>query len=148
MKMSKRTILGLSIKTCNRENQAQHDIALLWDRFMKGDIAGQIPDKCSNDIIAVYTNYEGDYMDPYEYILGCEVASCDEVPEGLVKCEIEEGEYANFMAKGKMPQALIVKWGEIWSTDLKRHYRTDFEIYGERSQNPENGEVDIYIGLA
>jgi predicted transcriptional regulator YdeE len=31
--------------------------------------------------------------------------------------------------------------------DLDRSYTADFEIYGEKAQNPENAEVDIFIAV-
>ena len=31
--------------------------------------------------------------------------------------------------------------------DLNRTYLADFEIYGQKAQNPSTAEVDIYIGV-
>ncbi len=62
--------------------------------------------------------------------------------------EVEEGNYKIFTAKGKMPDAVVNKWMEIWKDDeLKRAYTSDFEVYGEKSQNPKNAEVEIYIAV-
>ncbi|MFT5885520.1 MAG: putative transcriptional regulator YdeE [Arcticibacterium sp.] len=36
---------------------------------------------------------------------------------------------------------------EIWQSDLDRTYATDFEVYDERAQNPEDVEVDIFVGI-
>lgn len=46
-----------------------------------------------------------------------------------------------------MPNAVMETWKEIWTKDneLNRKYTADFEVYGEKSQNGENSEVDIYI---
>lgn len=35
----------------------------------------------------------------------------------------------------------------LWNSDLPRKYTADFEIYGEKAQNPENAEVDILVAV-
>ena len=45
-------------------------------------------------------------------------------------------------------QGLIVKqWEKIFELDLNRTYLADFEIYGEKAQNPLAAEVDFYVGI-
>jgi len=46
-----------------------------------------------------------------------------------------------------MPKAIVEAWIDIWEKDkeLSRKYTYDFEVYGEKSQNGENSEVEIYI---
>ena len=62
--------------------------------------------------------------------------------------EIEDNNYKVYTAKGKMPDAVVNQWMEIWSdSELKRAYTSDFEVYGEKSQDPANAEVDIYIAV-
>jgi predicted transcriptional regulator YdeE len=39
------------------------------------------------------------------------------------------------------------EWTKIWNTEIDRKYSADFEVYGEKAQDPENAEVDIYISL-
>ena len=36
---------------------------------------------------------------------------------------------------------------KIWNSDLDRSFTSDFEIYGEKAQNPETAEVDIFIAI-
>jgi predicted transcriptional regulator YdeE len=38
-------------------------------------------------------------------------------------------------------------WMDICNTNLQRAYTTDFEIYGEKSADPSNASVDIFIAL-
>jgi predicted transcriptional regulator YdeE len=46
-----------------------------------------------------------------------------------------------------VPQA----WQAIFKLEdekkLHRAYQADFEIYDQRSQDPENAQVDLYIGI-
>lgn len=46
-----------------------------------------------------------------------------------------------------MPNAVVNVWFDIWKRDkeLDRKYSYDFEVYGHKSQNGENSEVEIYI---
>ena len=46
-----------------------------------------------------------------------------------------------------MPNAVVNVWLDIWKRDkeLDRKYSYDFEVYGQKSQNGENSEVEIYI---
>ena len=48
-----------------------------------------------------------------------------------------------------MPQAIVDSWKEIWSRDkeLKRRYTVDFEVYGPKSQQGDQSEVDIFIAV-
>jgi predicted transcriptional regulator YdeE len=46
-----------------------------------------------------------------------------------------------------MPKSVLDTWANIWEHDkeLNRKYSYDFEVYGDKSQNGENSEVEIYI---
>lgn len=48
-----------------------------------------------------------------------------------------------------MPNAVVNVWLDIWKRDkeLDRKYSYDFEVYGQKSQNGENSEVEIYIAI-
>jgi predicted transcriptional regulator YdeE len=46
-----------------------------------------------------------------------------------------------------MPNAVVNVWLNIWKRDkeLDRKCSYDFEVYGQKSQNGENSEVEIYL---
>lgn len=51
-----------------------------------------------------------------------------------------------FIARGNLQQGAVwQKWMEIWESDIDRTYTFDFEIYGEKAQNPADAEVEIFI---
>ena len=148
--MDKRTqeeVIGITIKTCNRNNQAMHDIGMAWARFMQEELMCKIPNKVAPAIYALYYEYEGDHMEPYSYMIGCPVEPGTEAPKGFKKVTIPAGEYSKFTAKGKMPEMIGEKWQQIWQTEMPRSYIVDFEIYDERAHNPEDAIVDIYVGV-
>jgi predicted transcriptional regulator YdeE len=141
-------IIGMAVRTTNENEQAATDIPELWGRFMQQQIMAIIPGKVSNDIYCVYTDYEKDFMRPYTTVLGCKVDNIDNVPEGLVGKRIPGGTYTTFTAKGKLTDGIVYKaWTDIWAMDIARAYTADFEIYGEKAQNPNNAQVDIYIAV-
>jgi predicted transcriptional regulator YdeE len=71
----------------------------------------------------------------------------DNIPEGLIGREFVGENFIKYVAKGEMPKAVVETWQKIWSSDktLNRKYTYDFEVYGEKSQNGLNSEVEIYI---
>ena len=148
MNIQKFNIIGISIRTTNENEQSGKDIPALWDQFISEGIAEKIPNKINHSIYSVYTDYEKDHTKPYTTILGCAVESLDFIPDEMVGITIETGSYEKFIAKGNLNDGIVInEWIKIWNSDLERSFTSDFEIYGEKVQNPENAEVDIFIAI-
>ncbi len=142
------TIIGIAVKTTNENGQSAKDIGALWNKFMSEGILSQIPNKIDNTIYSIYTDYEGDYTQPYTTILGCRVKSTDVIPNGMVAKTIQGGNYAKFVTKGDLTKgAIYEEWSKIWNADLDRLYTADFEVYGEKAQNPTDAEVEIFVAV-
>jgi len=140
------SVIGISVRTTNENQQAAKDIPVLWQKFMSESILEQIPNRISTDIYCIYTEYESDHTKPYTTILGCKVKSLEEIPAGMVSKKIETTDYQKFVAKGNIQEGIVyTKWLEIWKEDLNRKFTSDFEIYGEKAMNPNDAEVDIFI---
>ena len=141
-------IVGISVRTTNENQQAAKDIPVLWQRFMSENIAKQIPNKSSDEIYAVYTNYESDFTEPYTTIIGCRVDEITDVPEGMISKKIEAPNYKKYIAKGNLNEGVVYnKWIEIWNEDINRAYTSDFEVYGVKATDPTNAEIEIFIGV-
>lgn len=141
-------VIGISVRTTNENGQAASDIGSLWGKFMTENILQKIPNKISNDILSIYTNYESDHTKPYDTILGCKVSSLDMIPSGMVGQSFAGGAFAKFLSKGDATKGAVYHtWVEIWNTDLDRIFTADFEIYGEKAQNPADAEVDIFVAV-
>ncbi|WP_027418289.1 GyrI-like domain-containing protein [Crocinitomix catalasitica] len=148
VKLESKKIIGIAVRTTNENAQAATDIGMLWEQLMAQNIVEQIPNKVSNAIYSVYTDYESDYTKPYTVILGCEVTDLTEMPEGMVSLTIAEANAAMFTVEGKLSDNIVYKgWENIWSMDLDRIYVADYEVYDERTTNPDQAEVDIFIGI-
>lgn len=141
-------VIGISVRTTNENGKAGIDIPELWNKFMSENLIEKIPNKIDNTIYCIYTEYEKDYTKPYTTILGCKVSSIENIPNEMVAKTFENENYRKFIAKGNILQGMVFgEWTKIWNTEIDRKYSADFEVYGEKAQNPENAEVDIYISL-
>ncbi len=134
-------VLGMSRRICN--DNAQTEIPNMWKKFILENYPEKIPHKKSENLLALYTDYEGDHTKPYHYTIGCEVEFFDkEPPFVLDKIEVPENKYALFKIKGKLPEALIEGWRTIWSCkELERKYEADLEVVA----GPE--DLLIYISV-
>lgn len=141
----KKFFIGLALRTNNEE--CSYAMPAHKERFFKENISAKIPNKLNDNILALYTDYEGDYTRPYSWILGCEVSSLAEVPEGLVGKVIPESKYAVFTTKGEFPQGLIDAWQAVWRSTLLRSYTSDFEVYRSDFDPQKNPEVKVYIAI-
>lgn len=141
------TIIGIECRTSNSPEAGPYDIPKHWEKFYKGDVISKIPNKTSNEVFALYCDYEGDYTQPYSLVIGCSVSSSDIIPEGMVAKTIPGGSYAIFSAVGEHPKSLIETWGNIWQQpELKRTYTGDYEVYGDKFfASPQ--EVEVYIAI-
>ncbi|MDR0660871.1 MAG: effector binding domain-containing protein [Prevotellaceae bacterium] len=146
-------IVGISVRTINRNGSAQQDIAGLWARFMGQNLIAEIPNKLGNEIYCMYTDYEHDYTGMYTTILGCKVGAVDNVPDGFMAKYIPSGKYRVYKAVGQIPASVGSVWNEIWQseaddkTKINRRYLADFDVYGENSQAPQQPEVDIFLSI-
>ena len=143
------TLIGLSLKkkTTNADGQSGIDCGNLWQEFENEQYPGKIPGKLSNEILAVYHQYEGDHTKPFSYFIGCKVKAGTEVPHGLDSLIIPKGTYELIYAKGKMPDCVANAWIDIWASTIPRAYQADFEVYDERSKDRSNADVEIFLSI-
>ncbi len=98
------------------------------------------------NIYAVYHNYEldrnwkFDILDwKYDLIIWWE--SNNENYESII---LNDWIYEKFDTNWEMPEKIIKKWTEIWSSNINRNFKTDYEVY-ENSEDIYNPKVTIYI---
>lgn len=126
-------IYGVKTRTKNEDEiGSKGKIPALWSKFM-----GELYDGKS-EIYSVYCNYESDFNGHYDNFIGTRSRQKDD--ENL---KIQSGKYALFSFANE-PQNVAKFWGEIWkyfeSSELKRAYETDFELYG-------SDEIKIFISI-
>ena len=149
-------LVGISAVT---KNSAEMDpdtakIGATMQQFFVEGMQGKISNrKNPGKVFAVYTKYESDENGEYTYFLGEEVTSFEDVGAEFETLTIPMQTYVKFTSNpGKMPTVVIDMWQNIWkmkASDLggQRAYYADFEVYDERSKDPTNAVLDIYIGI-
>lgn len=148
VKMDELNILGIEVRTSNLNGQSAQDIGVLWAKFQGEGIFDKIPNKKDFNVYSVYTKYEGNHLEPYTTILGCNVSNLDNIPEGMTYTTIDAAKYAKFNSAGDLTKGIVYEtWNEIWSSPLDRSYIADFEVYGEKAMDINNAEVEIFVGL-
>lgn len=139
-------VIGIECRTSNDPDAAPQDIPLLWQKFYAEEIYNKVPNKASEEVIALYCDYEGDYTQPYSCVIGCPVSSLEQIPDGMVAKTIPAATFAVYKAAGEFPKSLIDTWGLIWSSPLKRTYVGDFEVYGKGFSGPSK-EVEVLVAI-
>lgn len=142
------SVIGISVITTNTNAQSAQDLGALWQRFYVEQLMDKVPQTLSNEVYAVYTDYESDFTGKYTAIIGLR-SNASTPPHGLTMKKFTGGKFVRYVAKGQMPTAVINTWQQIWADDkqLNRRYEYDFEVYGAKSNDGENAEVDIYISV-
>lgn len=140
--------IKLPTKTSNLNNQSSKDCGNLWQQFEKKQIIDLIPGKLSNEVYAVYFEYEKDEAASFSYFIGCKVREDVPTIEGLDVLEIPSQTYLKYIAKGKMTDCITDTWKEIWNSKIDRKFAFDFEVYGEKSQDWNDAEVDIFVSIS
>jgi predicted transcriptional regulator YdeE len=141
-------IIGIECRTSNAPEAAPYDIPRHWDKFFREEIFNRIPNKASDSVIALYCDYEGDYTQPYSFVIGCPVNSTDEVPEGMAVKIIPAGPYAVFEAVGEFPQSVTDTWTKVWQQmEPERSYTGDYEIYKDLMATGLPNEIEVVIAL-
>lgn len=104
--------------------------------------------KLDSTIYSLYTDYEADQTIPCTVILAFKVSTLDDIAENRTGESFAGGEYIKTSAKGDIKKGLLVNnWSEIWEMDLDRAFTADFEVFGEKAQNPDNAETDFLIAI-
>jgi len=150
-------LVGITARTNNEleANPESAKIGMMMQKYFSKKVSTQIQHKKNlGNIYSCYTDYQSDFTGDYTYFIGEEVTSFENIIDpDLRTLTISGQDYVKFTSEpGPMPEVVINMWKEIWKmkdSDLggTRSYIADFEIYDERSLNPQNAVLDIYIGI-
>jgi predicted transcriptional regulator YdeE len=145
---------GLSARTCNaKEMSGNGKIEDIWETLLQPGLVAKIPNKVGVDLVAVYTDYETDHTGHYTYLLGLPVLSDESLPSNLTVRHVSPGRYAIITSeRGPIVEVVREVWQRVWSMSEEelggiRAFQTDFEIYDQRTSDPENAQIDVYVGL-
>jgi predicted transcriptional regulator YdeE len=149
-------VIGIAASTSDaKEASPDAIIGKQWHRFMSEDLINKIPNRVDQTIYAVYTDYTSDANGQYTLILGAKVPPIPnpKIPDGMVIKTVPAGRYAVFTSeRGPVAKVVPEAWRQIWAyysspQNGQRAYQADFEVYDQRAADPNNAQVDIYVGL-
>jgi len=108
-------IAGFQVRTTNAaELSGEGKIGLLWHRFFAENLLEQIPHQTGNSLYAVYSNYASDEYGEYDFLVGTQVTSADNLPPGVTIAAIATGRYAVVSTeKGPVTEMVPGTWKEI-----------------------------------
>ena len=148
------TVMGIAIRTSNAEQMTEaRPIGKQWERLFKEGVLAEIPNKADGNILAVYSEYASDKDGEYTYLLGARVTKVDNVPAGMTVKKVAAGKYAVFTSeRGPVQKVVVEMWQRVWATPKsamggERNYKTDFEVYDQRAQNPADSVVDLHVAV-
>ena len=145
------SFIGTTVRTTNQDemNEKTAKIPGNWNNFFSDGVANKIPNKISEDIFGVYSQYETDASGPYNQTVALQVEPNTVAPDSFEHIHANAARYLKFSARGEMPAAVIDMWQKIWeyfaenSHGYQRAYTVDFEFYD--SSDPD--KVDIFIAI-
>lgn len=136
------------------EPKSTNEIGALWGRFMQQH--EQIKHAKSDYMLGICSCHHKDVEKKpghsIIYIAASPVTGLEDIPSGMVACELPGGRYAKFTHKGKvsnLPHTVDYIWG-TWLPKGLYEFRDapDFELYDERfNAETMDGEIDIFIPI-
>jgi predicted transcriptional regulator YdeE len=148
-------VIGLSVHTSNDSNAKSGggEIMELWQNFMQQDTFSSIPNKVGDDFYVVYTDFAADTSGGYTYLLGARVSSIDKIPAGMVAKQVPAGRYSIVTSdRGPLQQVVPAVWEKIWTMTPealggKHSMKADYETYNFQTMDPQDGQVDVHVGI-
>ena len=148
-------IVGIEARTTTANEMSGHGIIpKQWQRFFAEGILQKVPNKADQNIYAVYTDFADKRYGEYSIIIGARVTDKSALPPGMVLKTIPTGKYAVFHSdKGPVAKVVPTAWQRISEAEdrgklgFTRTYRADYELYSAATMDPQNVQVDLYIGV-
>ncbi|MDR6726807.1 putative transcriptional regulator YdeE [Paenibacillus amylolyticus] len=140
-------LAGVSARTTNAiEISGKGCIQGLWNQYFSSD---QLP---APEVAryGCYSDYTDGITGEYTILVGHEVNVDEVLPEDMDSVHLPPATYAVFTSRrGSMAEVVGEAWGAVWAwaDQHKRTFTGDFELYDERSIDPENVQVDVYIAV-
>jgi len=136
------TVIGIGETVSNFDAESVPKIESLWQRFFADGVADQVSGGRKGAMLALYTDYQGDYTEPYLYMVGIQTPFGTNPPNGLIARDVPAQTMARIEATGPLPKSVIDVWQGVWASDLARCYVADYDIYGA-----EGDPVSVFVGI-
>jgi predicted transcriptional regulator YdeE len=134
-------IIGLELRTSN--DVAFETIPAHWQCFMNEEVLKRIPNRASDNIYAVYTNYQNPGINNkgiYSCVIGAAARDTKKIPDGLVAISLPASTYQ--VVAVERADLVGEAWQSIWQQDTsQRTFIADTECYYP------DGRVEIHLGI-
>ena len=145
-------VVGLHARTSNQQETTREAvIPKQWEQLMRSNALERISSRVGSGIIALYTDYESDANGAYTYVLGVTASSIADLAPGMIAKKVPSGNYVVIASdRGPVAEVVLGAWKRVWSDShlsSRRSYVADFEVYDHRATNPQDAQVDIYVGI-
>lgn len=146
--MPEMLVVGIETKTSGKKENLYSDVESLWSRFFREGVMTKIPNQKDNEVLNIYSEYKDGNSLPVNCIMGKRVEFIDKkLPKGVMSIEIPAGKYMKFTAKGALPGCVREMWDFIHELEPEFSYAPSFDVYGPKTADPDNAEVDIYVAV-
>jgi predicted transcriptional regulator YdeE len=138
-------VVGIALRTHNGE--AFQTIPPLWGRFAQSGLADRLPHRLSDDVYAVYTDFQNAGVDNsgwYTLVIGHAVPGDTPSlpPDGLTHVVAPVSLRAVFPVDQGRLDLVAPAWQAIWQRhDLQKTTLADFEHY------QPDGTITIHVGV-
>ena len=138
------TVVGMKCRGTIENNQ----IPGLWQEF--GPRMAEIKGVVSPNVAYGVTLGMDEKSGEFDYVAGMAVTSADDVPDGMVSCEVPEQKYAVFTGTlptvGQTYQYIYHDW--LPQSGYQRTVGPEFELYDENfDPADDSSQMDIYIPI-
>jgi AraC family transcriptional regulator len=134
--------------------EPMEQIKALWERFLpREDEIKNVKGAYSLGVCMMeHPQIQKKDGDAFVYISGAPVSTADDIPAGMITCEIPASRYAVFTHRGslsKLPETLKYIWGTwVETSGYTKKDAPDFELYDERFDPvSDKSEFDIYVPI-
>lgn len=138
-------VVGIALRTHNGE--AFQTIPPHWGRFAQSGLAKRLPHRLSDDVYAVYTDFQNAGVDNsgwYTLVIGHAVPGDTPTlpPDELAHVVAPASRRAVFEVAQGRPDLVGAEWQQIWQrSDLQKTTLADYERY------QADGTISIHIGV-
>ncbi len=143
------TVIGIPIRTSTKGDNIK-SIPAFWEKHLAEGTIDRIPGKTDPHICyGVCCDFDCSTGD-FTYIIAAPSTHKGELPEGMIRREIPEADYAVFTARGSLPESIHNAFNYIYgewlpASEYERDHKPEFEYYDGRRMTSEHAEVDIYV---
>lgn len=140
-------ILGFSLKTSFTNDQVEKDVEKLWKYFEEDFDAQLFHSRADDKMYMVMFNYEENESGNFEILLGYNVKNPhSKLKSKYASAKIPKGKYFHKIIDGTSEEDVAEAWNEIFTSEIKRSFEHDFEVYSFDSDFEIN-KVEIFTSV-